>query len=624
MMRSLLALIVTSVAGVACAQPETSSLFTRLHTASHRLYLSYPDSAIALGLMGIEAAEKTKQPSEEALSCYLLSKAHWVKTNYRLSTEYGLRALRIFEQQRDTLQWGSTLLGLGRNFIDLGDYDQARTLIYQANRLASVFSDSLLAEAYRERSFLHQRERSYDSALYYIERGLTLFAKYNDTLSISILYSRKARVLFAQKQFEIASQFNEEALHLDSAMHNTRALGVSLLLAAEIAMAQNKLPLALARVRQSLVVTGGIGNLDALIRGYEVEREIYERQRQTEKALQLAKLISQLKDSLFSIEKNGQVLELQTLYQLESKERTIQMLEQENELERQTARNRLLINIFLVIGLLLLGAVVYVMWRMRQFQKKANLELALKNQDIELQNEEIQSQAESLHEINKLKSKILSVVSHDLRSPIANLQSLLELFNQQHLSVEEFRDLSGKLKSNLSVTQRTLENLLNWSLGQMEGIRTDRSVFNIHSIIEDVTHLNEETALRKQVTIKRNFKTPVFVEADVNQIHLVLRNLVHNAIKFSQRDNEVDISTELRDKHCHVIIKDEGIGMTQAEIDMVMVRNEYFTKSGTDQEKGTGLGLLLCKDFVKRNGGEFFIKSTKGKGTTVTFTLPVA
>jgi two-component system, sensor histidine kinase and response regulator len=276
------------------------------------------------------------------------------------------------------------------------------------------------------------------------------------------------------------------------------------------------------------------------------------------------------------------------------------------------------------VVILLLGLLSYFFYRMRDVQKKSNYELAEKNQNIELQNEEILSQAEALHEINQLKSKILSVVSHDLRSPVNNLQALLEMVTKGQISPDEFSSFIAKLKSNLNVTQRALENLLNWSLSQMEGIQTERTIFNINSIIEDVVSLAEETANQKHIRIETDLKKPVFVEADMNQMHLILRNLLHNAIKFSNANGKIFFCSTTKEKFCEIIVQDQGVGMTKSEINKLLSKNEYFTTVGTSQEKGTGLGLLLCKDFIRRNGGTLSIESTKGSGTRVILDLPLA
>ncbi len=119
-------------------------------------------------------------------------------------------------------------------------------------------------------------------------------------------------------------------------------------------------------------------------------------------------------------------------------------------------------------------------------------------------------------------------------------------------------------------------------------------------------------------------RTSIHVVADPNQIQLVLRNLIHNAIKFSKVNGKVLTSASVVDGHCVVQVKDFGIGMTKVEIGMIMASQEYFTRAGTQQEKGTGLGLLLCKEFIMRHGGDLSIESSPGKETTVSFSLPIA
>src|SRR5690606_24397826 len=125
------------------------------------------------------------------------------------------------------------------------------------------------------------------------------------------------------------------------------------------------------------------------------------------------------------------------------------------------------------------------------------------------------------------------VISHDLRGPISNLQSLLDLFTKKLMTAEEFVNLSAKLRENLNLTQRTLENLLNWSLSQMGGIKTEKKKIELAQCIEETCNLMDEVAARKNVSLVREFSGPLKVWADADQIQVVLRNLIHNAIKFS-------------------------------------------------------------------------------------------
>ncbi len=592
---------------------------------AYQIYLAKPDSAISMVKQALPQAENAKLSYQIGYGYFILSKAHWAKTNYLLSIEFAFKALRIFETLNQPYLLGECYLSLGRTFADLKNYDQARVYIDKALSMAVTKKDSyLLAEAYREKSFLLLELNQLDSALWVSNAGIKLYEEQKDTLATSILFTRNSRIYFAKKDFKKSEEYNRKAIRMDQSVGNLRGLGVSYFQGAMIFNEINKTDSALLYLHKGLDLSMRIHNLSNVIRIHELMADIYQKRRNAELSISNLKIAHQYKDSLYNLERNGQIQEMRALYELEQQEKTIALLEKENAMEREKASNQQWLIVFFVIIILLLSGLVYIFWRMRRLQVKVNEELAEKNQEIALQNEEILSQAEALQSINQLKSKILSVIGHDLRGPINNLHALLELVTKKLVTPEEFMEMTVKLKSNLNVTQRALENLLNWSLGQMEGIKTEPVTFNIHSIIEDVAHLSEEAATRKQIILKADGKVPLFVEADVNQVHLILRNLFNNAIKFSKRDGQVSVSTMTKSGFCYINIEDQGIGMTKAEVQMILKSNEYFTKSGTDQEKGTGLGLLLCKDFIKRNGGDFFIESQSGSGTKIIFTLPLA
>jgi two-component system, sensor histidine kinase and response regulator len=192
---------------------------------------------------------------------------------------------------------------------------------------------------------------------------------------------------------------------------------------------------------------------------------------------------------------------------------------------------------------------------------------------------------------------------------------------QKALNPQEFLMLSEKLKGNLKVTQRTLENLLNWSLSQMEGIKTTPKNFALSSVITEVYNLMKDSAERKNIHIEILASENINVHADPNQVQLILRNLMHNAIKFSHANNKVVISATAGVSHCTVQIKDYGIGMSADEISIIIHSQEHFTRKGTAQETGTGLGLILCKEFIHRNEGTLTIESKPDEGTEVSFTL---
>jgi signal transduction histidine kinase len=397
--------------------------------------------------------------------------------------------------------------------------------------------------------------------------------------------------------------FNRKSMVADSLGGNRRALGIAYFMQGQIYYALNKKDSALIALRKSIPISRSIRSLPNMIRTNQLIAKIYQERKQFQEATTHLAMVSLLKDSLYNLEENGQIQEILSDYELDAKEKTIQSLETENAVERQRRKNSQLMIVFVSIVALLLAALSVVFWRMRQWKAR---------------------EAKTLEEVNRLKTKLFSVISHDLRGPINNLESLLAMAMKEYVTQEEFKSISVKLKSSLNVSQNTLENLLNWSLGQMDGIRTQKTDFDVVRVINDVLQLSEESAARKNISLLSKTEDAIRVNADVNQVNLILRNIINNAIKFSQHKSTVVVKTVMLNGFCKIEVCDNGLGMTPEEIEMVLNSNEYFTKTGTDREKGTGLGFLLCKDFIHRNGGEVSIQSEVGKGTCVTFTLPLA
>lgn len=593
-----------------------------LTSRAFSVYLSHPDSAILLSKKALSMAEEEGDVFHEGYSYYVLSKAYWVKANFRLSTEYGFKALKLFENSRYKKQWSASLLSVARTLVELGNFKKARELMNQSLLLSMQENDEkMLAATYREMSFMLAETRLLDSALYYADKGLALFERSRDSTSISILYGRKARIYFEKKDFSRSREYAFRSLALDTLVRNRRALGVTCFLAAQNEHVIKNMPQAERLVKKSIQINHELGNLTWLIKGHALMAELCLETNRHEEAIRHLQLVSQYKDSLYNAEKNGQIQEMQSLYELEGKENTIRLLESENTLRQQQVRSQRWFLAFLLGGILLLVLLIFFLVRLRNIQQKANHDLAAKNVAIEQQKEEILAQAEKLQQLNQLQTKLFSVISHDLRGPVSNLQVLLELFTKQLMTTGEMVTVSNKLKANLNVTQRTLENLLNWALSQMDGIKTEKRRIDVRSCIEEACKLMEENAHRKSITLHKNFSGDLSVWADPDQVQLVLRNLIQNGIKFSKIGDHLVISAEKQQHHCCITIQDTGIGMSMDEIETVLGSSTHFTKEGTQQEKGTGLGLMLCKEFIERNGGAFAIKSKLGEGTEVSFTL---
>jgi len=625
MRASIFVIILLLICVRSLAQPKSISPVQELTGQAYEVYLNNPDKALALTEQALNDALESKDAFYEGVCYYLFSKAYWVKANYKLSTEYGFKALRILKESDHPSELSECLLGLARTFAELGNHQKADDFIHQALKLGNIHADDKIrANAFREHSYLLAELNELDSALYYSDMAISMFKKSGDSVDISILYGRKARIYYQKSQFETSRDYAYRALLIDSLVGNRRALGIAYYQVAQNEYALGNRKKAIAQLKQSIRINNDIGNLNWQIKAHELLSEFYLENNLASLAAGELQMVNKFKDELYNSQKNGQIQEMQALHELEAKESTIQLLEQENALRAQEVKNQRLFVAFLLVALLFLVLLIFVLTRLRTIQNKTNRNLANRNVAIEEQKMAIQLQAENLRHLDQIKTKLFSVISHDLRGPISNLQSLLDMFTRKLMTADEFVSLSEKLKENLNITQRTLENLLTWSLSQMGGIRTEKKKIEVTSCIEETCHLLDEVATRKNIALVREFSCPVYVWADGNQLQVILRNLIHNAIKFSSFHARIGIRATRDNNVCLISIRDSGIGMTEGEINTLIGSKEYFSKSGTEQEKGTGLGLLLCKEFILRNGGEISIRSSVGAGTEVSFTLLLA
>jgi signal transduction histidine kinase len=241
--------------------------------------------------------------------------------------------------------------------------------------------------------------------------------------------------------------------------------------------------------------------------------------------------------------------------------------------------------------------------------------------DVEIQ--QLIQNNDHLETKNTAKDKLLSIISHDLRSPISSLQSLLSLFNTNNIARTDLVDFFGKLLSRVENTSTMLENLLHWSMYQLKGLEPILEKVNLQMIIDECINLYRMQAEQKHILIDNSLKTDVHVFADVEMLKVILRNLISNALKFTYSGGMVIIMTMTKENFAVISVKDTGVGISPENQSKMFAMNN-FTTPGTEKEKGTGLGLMLCKDFVDHNHGKIWLDSKLNVGTTFYFSIPLA
>ncbi len=260
--------------------------------------------------------------------------------------------------------------------------------------------------------------------------------------------------------------------------------------------------------------------------------------------------------------------------------------------------------------------------KLEQKVKIRTEELQIMNEDLMQSNEKIMESSKELEKLNATKDKLFAIIGHDLRSPINSLKGLMSLVTDYNMSADEFREISNKLKNGVEYVHFTLNNLLFWANSQMHGIQTNPKQISLYEIAKENCDLFQEIALGKKINLSNEINENTMVWADSDQVNLIFRNLISNAIKFTGQGGEIRLKAEAQNGFHQIVITDTGVGIQKDIATKLFNIALQVNTFGTDNEKGTGLGLILCKDFIEKNGGKIWVESTEGVGSRFYFTLP--
>ena len=244
------------------------------------------------------------------------------------------------------------------------------------------------------------------------------------------------------------------------------------------------------------------------------------------------------------------------------------------------------------------------------------------NEALKKNNTEIEERKNDLEKINAVKNKLLSVLSHDLRGPFKSLLAIIDMFDNDYITDEQFKAQLPNLNEKINNTFNMTENLLEWTRSQLKGIKPKKVKFDLTESVHDVVQLFDENISTKKININIKSTQNCTITSDKEMINTILRNIIHNAIKFSFPSGNIDISLKTNENSTRIIIKDEGQGMEPDIVGAFNKNKEIVSKLGTSGEKGSGLGLSIIKEFVELLEGEVSIQSTPGNGSMFTINLP--
>jgi len=353
--------------------------------------------------------------------------------------------------------------------------------------------------------------------------------------------------------------------------------------------------------------------------------EIESKRGRTQQALSYLLKSNVLRDTVH----NSRAKYSEYLFNSREQARKTLLQEKDKELLQAEKRNQQILGIgLLFIFVSIIAGLLFFVWQRQQNYKKLlvlNEELSVLNGELAKKEAAIANQNSLLREMNDSKDKLFSIIGHDLRSPINSLIGLMDLWSNHYddLTPDERQRYLGDLSRSVKNLNNLTGNLLEWSFAQTNTLKFTPEIFDIAQALRESEELFKDLAQVKKITVINETETGLLVWAHPHSIKTVIRNLLSNAIKFTREGGQVTLRAEPLDGFMKVVVIDNGVGIKEKMLSSLFKIGDNRSTPGTANEKGSGLGLLLCKEFVERNGGTIEVETEVGKGSVFCFTVPV-
>ncbi len=555
--------------------------------------------------------------------------------DYDKVIEYSLEALKIYEEQKNTLQISNILNKIGNVYFALNNYDKALEYLEKALKISYNLNDKkLVAKTLNNIGNVYFEKKDFPKALDSYSSSLKNAMELGDMRGIGLLYNNIGQVYAELQDYKLALHYSLKSLEIKEISTDTDQLSNRLNNIGIIYYKMGDYEKAYQYAKKALDAAYEKNNRKYMLDSYSLLYEIYESMGNYKNALNYHKLYTSIKDSIASEEIRNQISAIEIRYETEKKEKENQILKREKE--QQTKYFISILALILIIAVILFNRYLTkkkankLLTQKNEMIRKANLDLAEKNRLITQQKEELQkiniellNSQEKLREALATKDKFFSIIAHDLKNPLqAMILSSYTLANNYHrMSKSKLEDSFYKLHKSSNYLSELLENLLQWARTQSGAIEFNPDYIDLSYIADNNVNLLYSNASRKNIKINQNILPKTIVYADLNMISSVFRNILTNAVKFSNEGGEINIYAKESLQYIEVIIEDNGIGIKEEDLKKLFRIDVQFTTQGTMREKGTGLGLILCKEFIEKNGGKIWAESEYGIGSKFHFIL---
>lgn len=534
-----------------------------------------------------------------------------ITNDYDKGLKYGLKALENFQLVGDEFKSAYAMVVIGNIYDELGKYDKA---LENYNIALPVFEKSgntyLVINTINNLGEVYKHKHEYTKAIDFYTQALEKSKESNNQEGIAVALNNLGECYSAGEHYNLALDYYAQSFSILTSLNDKHKMSISLNNQATAHLKLNNFIKAISEGKKAVEYAREVGSKEETKNGYENIYLAYKSLGNYKAALDNYIKYETIKDSLLNQQKSKELTKALAEQDAIQKEREIELLTKNAQLkESQLDRQETLTYFLIIISFMLLifGVVYYI----RYVERKA------------MNKKLIQSEKE-LKELNKTKDMFFSIIAHDLKGPFVSLLGITEMLAEDtdEFTTEEIVNLSKEVNNNARNVYLLLENLLQWSSTQLGKSTFNPTKFDLNEVVAQNVNLYRKAASVKEIKMNVNLENHVFAYGDKNMVDSVVRNLVNNAVKFTNREGKINIETKNENGNAVVYVEDNGIGLSQIEIDKIFKLDEDIKRAGTENEKGTGLGLILSKEFVEKNNGKIEVRSKEGEGSNFKVKLP--
>lgn len=554
-------------------------------------------NSLSLYNNALKLAKEINDSVQIAYSYNNIGGIHRLEGNNPLALEYVLRALKIFEKINHKEGIAFCTINIGLIYKNQENYPKALEYLNKTFKIRNDIGDkpgkaltlNLIAEVYSEMKQL-------DDALKYYKKAENEYQALKDNKGLSSVWSGIGRVYFVKGNLSKALNFLMRAFDIADKVKYIEGQVTNLNNLALIYAKLGSLGEAESKLKQAQEIASKMNAAYLLLECYRTWAQLSELKKDYKNSLYYSRKYMTLKDSLMSQKNIAMVQTMESIYKAEKAEKENALLQKDIEIaERQR-------DYFVVVTLLIL--LISVITYSRYITKKiAN---------------------EKLKELNAMKDTFFRILAHDLRIPFNIIFGYLGLLKENYdsLSEEEKLNYIDNMEKAAKQNYQLLENLLLWSRAQTGKLEIELIELDLQGIIMENFSILRSVADAKNVTLETSLSEGIKVLADENMLNTIFRNLIQNGIKFSNKGGKVFVSAQRENNFVKITIEDNGIGMDKETKDNLFELGNHKSRNGTLGESGTGIGLVLCKEFVEKLGGKIQVESEINKGSKFIVSLP--